>query len=206
MPYLDKIVEQINNTIISSLNFQIDSKSILTEGKIKSYGIAEQFIDASDSEDQKPNRYPAIINDDGEVDAITPDDIYDIIFYHRLEGIVNANTTLKNTFGRLPDIMETVNMSIVFFAFRNKIRRTGYWLEGIVKDKFPDKIVVKDNDGATLQQSPLKIGNSNFDKLSILQREYSEVQLNYAELIVFEFKYLIQNTFKRGCLDGCNDC
>jgi hypothetical protein len=202
MPYLDNIVFQLNSSIVSSLNF-------IKADRIQTFGIAETIIDVQNDEttgQPKTIRYPAIINDDGDATMITPDDKYSLMLYHRLETVVNSVVPPKQSFGRSVQISEVNNLSIIVFAFRNKVRRTSYWLEAAMKNKFPDTIKVTDNASKLLSQANVRLATSNFDKLSLLQREYSEINLNYSQLSMFEMKYRLETTFTKGCMDNCSDC
>lgn len=188
MPFLDNIVSQLNDKIItSSLNF-------IPSGKIKSYGISEPMILV---QEDKVIQYPAIINSDGEATMIEVDDTYNVIMYHKLESITNGIVP-KTNYGGISDLLETANMALVIVAFRDKVRRTSYWLENVIKDQFPDIMKV-----AGLQRSGIKIGNSNFDKLALLNREYIGVELNFSHIIIFELKYRIESAYKKGCFDNC---
>jgi hypothetical protein len=198
MPYLDSIVSKINEQTIRSLNF-------VSPGSIRAFGIAETIVEPID--EQRIKRYPAAIDDDGEATMIDFDNYY-ITIYHRLEGIINAIAPVKNQYGDDKSLTETVNMAMIVLAFRNQIQRTGWQLEATIKDQFLDNTKETDNDGKILQTSMLRVGTSNFDKLILLPREYAEVkfEFQYPELIMFETKYSIQSTYKKGCLNNCVTC
>jgi hypothetical protein len=170
----------------------------------KMNGIAEMIITAVENGDNvKTVRFPAMVDNDGEAKMIDVDDSYDMIIYHKLESI-NNSLVAKNGFGdSRGDLLEAANMSLMVYAFRDKIHRTSYWLEAAMKDSMLDRIPVTNKDGKVVQTSVIQAGNSSFDKLGLLQREYSEIELNYPNLIVFELKYSIQSTYKKGCLDAC---
>ncbi len=189
MPFLDNIVSQLNDKIItSSLNF-------ITAGKIKSYGISEPMIVV---QEDKVIQYPAIVDSDGEATMIEVDDIYNVIMYHKLESIVNGIMP-KTNYGGIHDMSEVASMALMIVAFRDKVRRTSYWLEGAIKDQFHDIMKV-----AGLQRSTLRIGNSNFDKLALFGREYGAIDLDkYPQLIIFELKYRIESSYRKGCFDNC---
>lgn len=195
MPFLDNIINGLNDQWIAAL------EPVITKGKIKAYGIAESIIDVS-TETKATIKYPAIVDDDGEGTMIDLDDVYHLIWWHRLESI--ANTVLPKGFGDAPgDTQETVNMGIVVAAFRDKIRKPGYWIEAVLKDKMPSQSYTSNKAGGRIQRSAYKPGNSNFDKAGLLSREYTQVELNYPNVIFFEMKYQIINNFKKGCFDIC---
>lgn len=182
MPFLETIVDELNDSLKSSLNINI-----------KAYGIAETMVKATDDQPPKIMRYPAVVDNDGEATMIEVDDVYPVTIYHRIESIANGLAPTKQQFGRTPELTEVVNMSMVVISFRDRIRKNAYWLENIIKDKLPDKI-----SGASI-----RVGTSNFDKLSLLAREFTEVDLAYQQLIFFETKYQITTIYKKGCIDQC---
>lgn len=200
MPYLDSIVSKINDQIIdSSLNF-------ISSGSIRAFGIAETIIEPT-ADPQVFKRYPAEINDDGDATMVDFDNHY-ITLYHKLETIINAPAISKLQYGDGDVINESAAMSLIVIAFRDQIRKTAWWLEAVIKDKFLNNVKETNTDGNILQTSTLKVGTSNFDKLNLFAREYAEVkfQFQYPQLILFEMKYTIQSTYKKGCLDNCVTC
>lgn len=200
MPYLDNIVKSLNDTWLNS------SLKFIPSSKINAAGIAETIIEATpiDEDNVKVKRFPGIIDTYGEVQAIIADDCYQVIIYHKLEAIVNT-VIPKTGFGDgQGDQLETANMAVIVMAFRDKVKKPGYILEAALKNASPEKTKITGNTGQHLQSSVFRIGNSSFDKLGLLSREFSEVELNYPNLIVFEMKYRIESTWRKGCFDACN--
>jgi hypothetical protein len=200
MPYLDKIVSTINQGIIN------DSLKGIAPAKINACCIAETMLDVREDETGKTVnlRYPALIDNDGEVTMIMVDDSYDIIFYHKVETITNALAPKSSYGDSYGNLLETANMSLIVMAFRNKVRKPAWWFESAIKDQAKDTIKLNTAENIFLQRSVIRFGNSSFDKLSLLQREYSEVALNYPNIIVLELKYSIQSIWKKGCFLNCN--
>ena len=200
MPFLNKIVEGLNAKWLNS------SLKFIPKEKVKCYGISEAIIDAiiKNEDVEKTRRFPAMVDNNGEATMIDVDDSYQIIIYHKLESIAN-NILPKQAFGDSQgELQEVANMAIMVIAFRDKIRKPAYWLEAALKDGIPQNMKMSDDSGKQIQLSFIKIGNSSFDKLALLQREFSEVELNYPNLIVFETKYRIESTYKQGCF--INNC
>lgn len=172
---------------------------------IKANCIAETMLDVrlNDKEESVTIRYPAIVDNDGEVRMIDIDDGYSIILYHKVEGIVNSMVARKGYGDESGGQLETANMSLMLFAWRNKIRRPAWWFEAVIKDQVFETMKLETRDLGVLQRSKVIIGNSSFDKLSILQREFSEIELNYPNLIAIEIKYRIESNWKKGCFSSC---
>lgn len=199
MPYLDKIVNSINDVIINT------SLRGIPPAKIKAYGIVETMLEAreNDKGETVTIRYPGLIDNDGEVNMIDIDDGYYVILYHKVESMLNG-IAAKSAYGdSVGNLLETANMSMVVFAFRNTARKPAWWFEAAIKDQVREKMKLNSNEGVLLQSSNIRIGNSSFDKLSLLQREYSEIELNYPNLIAIEIKYRIESSWKKGCFSSC---
>src|SRR5690349_11369526 len=106
MPFLDNIVTGLNDELKKALSF-------IPSSKIKSYGLTETSIEvkveSSDEGDtERQIRYPAVIDNDGEVKPVYVDDIYSLMLFHKIESIVNAED-LKKSFGDIPALSETAN-------------------------------------------------------------------------------------------------
>lgn len=198
MPYLDKIVEAINRGILN------DSVGFIPRAKVHACGIAETILDTRQDSDEKviSIKFPAIVDNDGEAKMIDVDDNYHVILYHKVESIVNTITPKSGYGDSTGNFLETVNMSLMFFAFRDKVRKPAWWFEAAIKDQVRETMKLECNN-VFLQRSSIRIGNSSFDKLALLQREYSEVELNYPNLIVLEIKYRIESNWKKGCFAAC---
>jgi hypothetical protein len=196
------------NDIVSSLNKQWQQSSLrfIPAPKIQMHDISEAMIEVKgDGENQTQKRYPSTVTHDGEVQEIMPDDRFDLLLYHKLESIQNTVDTSKG-FGKDAANFEVANMSVMVFGFRDKLRREAYWLEAALKDGMPDMLTTKDNHHKLIQEARLKPGNSSFDKMALLAREFSEVELNFPNILVFEMKYRIESTWKKGCFNQINNC
>lgn len=194
MPFLDELVTSLNNVWKSKLPSDI---------KLRLNGIVETVLEVDQNERTK--KFPAVIDNNGDAvvdenrySMIDIDDDYKISIYHRLESITNS--TAKQGFGDDPgNSIEVANMAVIVIAFRNGTGIIPHKLEALLKDTIPYKFRKMVN-GKEVQQSVFKVGNSNFDKLQLLNREYSEVEINYPDLIMFEMKYQITTTYKKGCI------
>ena len=203
MPFLDDIVNVINTAWKNSLPAYIP---VGMESRFN--GIAETIIETFD-DGNKIKKYPAIINlngdaiiDDTRYSMIDIDDEFGLSIYHRVESIANSQS--KVGFGDVPsDMVELANMAVIVIAFRNKSNIVAHQFEAFLKDNMPygDK---HRKDGKTIQTTDIKPGNSNFDKIQLLSREYTEVEVNYPELVLFEMlRNFIKLFFNQLNLDKC---
>ncbi|GEO08774.1 hypothetical protein [Segetibacter aerophilus] len=191
MPFLDETVEILNDRWVNSFN--------CIGGEKHAYGIAETILVAKeDNESGAMMRYPGVICNTGEVMQISINDQLAIQLYHKIDSITNGIDT-KGGFGdEAGRNTEVANMSLIVTAFRNQVLKPAHWIEGILKSILPATM-----DFQAGQTSVVKPGTSSFDKLGLLAREFSEVELNYPEVIFFEMKYRIESTWKKGCIAPC---
>lgn len=193
MPYLNRVVCELNEKLIK------EAFSFLPAGTIKAYGLTESVIEA---EEDNTKKYPAAIDDNGEATMIDIDDLYSLMMYHKLDSITNSTEKLAMGDGQ-GNPVESANMALIVFAFRDKVKCGVDMLEAVIKDKLPDvRANIRNNTGALLQNSIFRAGNSTFDKITLLGREYSSIPL-LPELLVFELKYRIDSTWRKGCLTIC---
>lgn len=199
MPFLNNAIATLNQQLIS------EALCFTAPGTIAAFGICETMLKVVDANGgESTQRYPAVIDDEGEATMVDIDDTHSIIFYHRLDSIQNA--TIKQTFGDgQGDFLETANLTLTMFAFRDKVQKPIWELEAIIKDRFPNnRITLKDiTSGNWVQSSVFRVGNASFDKLAILQKEYTTVALNYPNVMAMQMSYRIESTWKRGCLNIC---
>lgn len=199
MPFLNNAIVTLNQQLIAQ------ALCFVPSGSIAAYGICETMLKVVDADGAESTmRYPAVIDDDGEATMVDIDDVHSIIFYHRLDTI--QNSTVRQSFGDgQGDFLETANLTLTLFAFRDKVRKTVWEIEAIIKDRFPNnRITLTDQaSGTWLQSSVFRVGNTSFDKLTILQKEYTSVALNYPNVMAMQMGYRIESTWKRGCLNIC---
>ena len=201
MPFLDNIVSLINTAWESNLPAYIPNNM-----QSRFNGIAETVIEPLD-DGNRTKKYPAIIESTGDAivdetrySMIDIDDEYGLSIYHRVESIANSQS--KQGFGDTPgDMVEVANMAVLVIAFRNKSNIVAHQFEAFLKDTMPigDKHRI---DNKVVQTTDIKPGNSNFDKMQLLSREFTEVEVNYPELVFFEMKYTLRNVWKKGCFSS----
>ncbi len=199
MPFLDEIVNVINEAWESNLPSYIPN-----DMQSRFNGIVETVIEPTE-DGNKVKKYPAIVNlsgdavvDENRYSMIDIDDEFGLSIYHRVESIVNTQQ-LKQGFGDYAsDMVELANMASIVVAFRDKSNIIAHQFEAYLKDILPNRYKHSKN-GKVIQTTVIMPGNSNFDKIQLLQREYSEVEVNYPELVFFEMKYTLKSVWKTGC-------
>jgi hypothetical protein len=198
MPFLNNITESINGIILSSTGIPV--------ADAKLFDISEVMIEAGNNDEGNAlvYRYPSVIDMYGEVTRIIIDDGYALIAYHKVENVANGIDQKSGYGNSRGNIVEVANMALMVYAFRRKVKREAWWIEAMIKDKLPDTLNISDRQGKLLQRSVVRPVMTSYDKLGLLQREYTEVQLNYPDLMVFEMKYRVESTWSKGCFSNCS--
>jgi hypothetical protein len=182
MPYLDQIVCSLNDII---------KTEALSEFNVNSFGISEVAIGTNNT------KFPSTIDGSNEIKPIVIDDLFDILLYHKCDGV--SNSTLKG-YGRSSDnLIEVASMSIMLFAFRNKVKRSINWFESVIKEEIPRSFM---DDGAT-QKTTVAFSNSSYDTLGLYTKEWVGIKLDYPDISGMELKYTITNKWFKGCLKKC---
>lgn len=202
MPFLDEVVSGLNQR----WQTKIFACEPLCECSPEFLGIADTILDTAGEEDNKrPVRFPGIPTNHGEVKPIVLEDQKHFILYHRLESISNQLSRKLAVGDSLGDQLEVANMAVIVLAWRHQVKKPAYWIEAVLKDTMPAGAMrITDDAGMLMQVSFIKAGVSTFDKLGLINREYSELELNFPMLMMFEMKYTIESTYKKGCLDVCS--
>jgi len=144
-------------------------------------------------------QYPGIVDMTGEVEMIQVNDKVDFLVYHKLETIANNVLPGKGFGNETGGTQEVTGMAALVISWKSKIRMEAHEMEALLKDNLPHD-TIKING----QQSKVFAGITTFDKLSLLQREFTRIELNYPDLIFFEMRYRIESTYIKSCLPVCN--
>lgn len=170
------------------LNNQIISEALAEFHSINRYELTEVAVAAT--QDGATRRFPAVISYLGEVTPVMIDDRYEILIYHKCDGI---NTQTVKGYGRRSDNMtETANMALLLFAFRRKVRKPIDWFEASIKKVMPRSI----------DQTGVVSYSSSFDTLGLMTREWIGITMNYPDVSGMEIKYTLKNTGAR-CFQPC---
>ena len=203
MPFLNNITKNIDALLNTKVLCNIPVS------KIKNCGIAETVVDWKDLDGNGEQvKFPAFVNNNAEAVMIIPNDNFHLITYHKINSI---QTTLvaKKAFGDdLGDLKETVSMNLMVLYFIDKIQQPAYQIDALFRDAMPKFLMIKNKSNtAILQQSYMQPTVSNFDKINLLNREWTGIELSYINIQFFELQYKIESTWKRGCyVDGNCNC
>jgi len=197
MPFVDKIVAQLNTEIEAELN----QNSALQNHIL--YGIAEPSYVNSEA---KPTIQPCVINLDGEGTPVIYDDSYNLSIYHRIfQEPVQAVQGMS--FGNKAQdwVRTSTDMEMVVWAHRTKVKMNPRILAGQLFAMIPGtQITVTDTSNNKVGTAVLLVNNTNFDSLSIFGRDYRGSEYFVGEqLMLFGIRYTIESTFRKECFNTC---
>jgi len=197
MHFLDKIIDHINASLLSSLSGK-------TYQKAEFRGIAETIYRATDKENEF-EQLPCIIDSKGET-IITPDDRMTMLVYYRVPSEIyrlnNGNGDGKK------EIVDSVDVSMLVYAFRKEVGMNSRALNAALIDALPfdRKIKIIVNPGMSLSANIIPLG-TNYQTKQLLEREFGTE--NVAEFLqpenyFFEIKIKIESIHEKGCFSNCN--
>ncbi len=192
MPFTNTIVTFINDY----LKDKALNKSILQP--VQFYNVASQVS----QKDQPATMFPGVINIDGEIEAVQPDDIYNISIYHKV--ISNTYTAVKKSYGNENDIQSLTEMQLFVFAQSDKIKMTAESLEPFIVFGLPGSIETDLAADLRIKSCLITPLSSDMDKIRNFKNEFPGFKFFLKpEHIFFSVRYQIKKTFDRDCVDAC---
>jgi len=196
MPYLDKIVSQINTDLLAG---PLSNKRF-AGGRVENIAVQVKL----DYEDKAAVYVPVVYRSSGEYREVTFDDSYPLTIYHR---------TLSNTYKPIDGQgvgatkrkwLATSQMLMCVMAFRDQIKTDKETLEAAIVTNFPF------GNNANYKIAPLQtcivtVLQTDMDSLAVFLQEFKgvNVELN-PEKIIFLVKYKIESTYYEGCFNICD--
>lgn len=174
-------------------------------------GLVQQ-IPVSNSDGTKVIFVPAIPQAINDAVQVVPDDNYNIITYHRIVGSTYSAGQVVKQFGDGFDVqVQSSDVIMIVIGFNNKLLLTAEQLEALFISGFPGAFTktVTGTFVADLQMNSIsvQVASSSFDAVSIFRQEYSG-EKNYIRpnMTLFQIRYKIEATYKKGCFTICEDC
>lgn len=196
MAYLKQIVNYINSELRTGV-----LKGSLQDAQL--FGIAmtapRKFADGA------AGFMPIVFEDsfdDGRYVGI--DDTYSANIYHKNNGFVITPTQLS--VGDKDSIVKKgISMSMIVFSKLERARMTPEELFDQIDNSFPDKISTDMKaDLKGLHSVAIRITGVNFNTIQILSSEYKLEKMAIAPSdIFFQVNYIIECTYKKGCIETC---
>jgi hypothetical protein len=192
MPFTDKIVEHINQSLkagsLKDKRFQ--------PGKF--YGITT-ILARHQKVGNGLELLPAM-EKDGQYDAIGVDDRINITLYHK---VVANSYTMQKKGGYGDDYLHkcSAEMLLVILADERKVKLKAEQLEPMVIYGMPNGFPLTDTGLSSCIISPL---GSTMDRLIVFRQEYPGTEFflkPYHHL--FSIRYRIETSFDKNCIDNC---
>lgn len=146
---------------------------------------------------------PGIINENGEITKVYPDDKNVIQVYHKINS--SSVSVDKAQYGNgNTRLVRTANMSMIIFGLRSTIKRTEDEMDLFISASLPSKLTKQQLIDNELKDCSINHTNTDFNSLQIYSREYNSKQyyLNSSHLF-FEMKYTIECKFDKSCINTC---
>lgn len=196
MPLLEKIVDEINKTI----------KSSLTNKKLQSnkfFGIAEKYVGNTPEEGQPVPIQPFIFDNNGDGKEVEFDDGVNITAYHRI--ISNQyQDDVQSTYGGVKGKICISEMIMVVSADRKKTKITPLQLEAKFESEFPQSVTKEILTGISLTKCMITLIGAVMDPTQVFAGEYTNVPFFIKpQQAYFSMRYRIQTHFRPGCFDDC---
>lgn len=194
MPLSNNIVDYINH----SLQVGAFAHEKFQPSKWYNTAVPVQF-----ENDEKGFVAPGVISHDGDIEAVMPDEDYNLQVYHK--SVTNTYLQLKSGSGDDRDYQSTSDMLMFVFAQRDKIRLTPEDLESKFIFSLPSSFE-NSPDGIPFSCKIIPV-SSDMDKLRNGRTEFENVPNFFKpEHIFFSIRYQIIKKFGRGCIDACKAC
>ena len=198
MPLLDKIVDQINTAIKSSLTTKALQNNRLL-------GIATRYVDDSPAEGSPVPVVPYIFDNDGNGKSVEFDEGVNVSAYHRIITNQYQDDPVMvrgNDKGRVC-ISEMV---MVVCADRRKLQLSPLHIEAMIESTFPATVAKSILTEIKLYKCSIQLLGSVMDPLQVFATEYSQVPVFIKpHQAYFSIRYKVQSHFMPGCfVDCCN--
>jgi hypothetical protein len=195
MPYIDKIVDLLNDSLAAN---QLKGKAF---SKGQFFGLCKQL-----KKDSGDSIEPVIYSISGhEIDPFV-NDTYPFQIYHRI-----LNTTYafnKFEFGDGNDIItETTTMAAVVFAITDEVKETESDLAFLIATGLSSNLSLSDLDGIKIARATITPVSANLNSEAVFKQEYGgdiEYKLNPKD-IYFSINYTIVTEADKNCII-CESC
>lgn len=166
MPFTNSIVDFINDSLKQgSLNKERFQPA-------KYYNVASIVPLDGDNQGQI---VPGILNEAGEIEHVSPDDIYSLQIYHRV--ISNVYGVQKaGSYGDQNDMVSTTEMQVFVFAQSDKINLRAEQLEPFIVFGIPGSVSNALGDEIKMKLVAINVISSDLDKLRNFRNEFQGVQ------------------------------
>lgn len=197
MPFLDQITGFINDTLkASSLN-----KKNLQPAKF--YGLSTQI--PRSGQDKNLNNmelFPGIVDGNGTITMITPDDKYSLQVYHKNQG--KTYSYEKKSYGDDYLIKAAGDMQMVVITNSKISGKAKEVLEPFFIFGMPQRVSQELISSLGINSCLITPLGSNMDAMQVFRQEYPKSNLFLTnQMSMFLIRYKIELTFSQKCIDQC---
>jgi hypothetical protein len=191
MPVLNDTVQQINESLVSSLL----SKSKRFQGA-KLYGICEQAI----KNGSQKETYPSVFDLSGDGKYVGIDDQQSLIIYHRKQTVsVSEDTTHKGYGDNAAGSINVYNLSMIVFFSRKKI--------GLESDElalFLQRHIPPEPTNKNFHYLSVTINSVILNSQQVFRTEYSNVDYFLKpEHALIAINYSLEGKPNLACFNSC---
>lgn len=197
MPFFDQITGFINDTLkASSLN-----KKKLQPAKF--YGLSTQtFRSLKDKNANNVEPLPAIVDGNGTITVITPDDKYSLQVYHK--NIGKAYSYEKKSYGDDYLIKVAGDMQMIVITNSKISGKAKEVLEPLFIFGMPQRLSQALITSLGISSCLITPVGSTMDTMQVFRQEYPKSNLFLtAQMSMFLIRYKIELTFSQACIDQC---
>jgi len=167
---------------------------------LKTYGLAQTAYRQSGDQQE---RFPQVVDLDGEGKYVGIDDTESVIVYHRITGLTTGRTNRQGYGDGHSDLINTYQMAMVVFHDQKKTKMFPEELFLFLQANFPEEIKSDPYKNIFIRTTTV-----NLNSQQIFSAEYAGTTFFLpAEKSLFQINYTIESTFKKDCFAKCpEDC
>lgn len=201
MPYSSQIVSYIDSVIGEALTDSRFTPRLMA-------GLVQTIPIQSPAEDGKVIFIPAIVSGINDAVAVVPDDNFNLITYHRLiTNTYSAKEGSKNFGDGLSYQQAISDVIMIVIAFNGKVRLTAEQLEALIVQSMPNLFAKDFTTDLQMNSIYAQVMSSSFDSVALFSQEYrGETYYIKPDMSLFQIRYQIQASYKKGCFKICDDC
>lgn len=200
MPFLDRIVNHINEQVEAGLGPKFNGSKI--------DGIAlDHLVKEWDEESEKETQrwFPGILSDEGDIESLVIDDTHPIQIYHKVASAKGASST-RDGYGDQITYRDNYQMKIIVHGDAAALKMQVYDLEALLLSLIPNEINKTLRTELKLSQCMVSIGDRLFEPYRVWIEEYRNNTFDGLKpnSLFFRVNYQVSQEYTKACLDLCN--
>lgn len=194
MPFVDRIVKHINDTL---------KASSLTDKRFQPGRFLGCTTLLARQKGTQMEVLPATVDKDGEYKLIDTDDRYPITIYHKVLSNGYASAA-KQSYGDEYAYKCTTEMTMVVLADSRKIRMQAEQLEPLIIYGIPQRLSQQLMTDTAIRSCLITVSGSVLDKINVFKSEYPSTDYFLKPFHqLFSIRYRIEAGFDKNCIQRC---